>query len=76
MSVRNNLKASYSDINMLIAQLVSGMTSSLRFEGCLFESLSEFEKLLVPFPKFRFLTTSFGPFVPLSDALLASPSIE
>jgi len=44
-------RPSYSHLNRVIAQLVSSITASLRFEGALNVDLNEFQTNLVPFPR-------------------------
>lgn len=53
----------YKHINQLVAQVVSSMTASLRFEGNLNVDLNEFETNLVPFPRNHFMMTSYAPIV-------------
>jgi tubulin alpha len=43
-------RPSYEHLNQLIAQVVSSITSSLRFDGALNVDLNEFQTNLVPFP--------------------------
>src|SRR3990167_9045734 len=54
---------SYKNINDLIAQTVSSMTASLRFDGALNVNLSEFQTNLVPFPKLHFTICSYAPVI-------------
>ena len=46
--------SSYKELNQLIAQVVSSVTASLRFEGALNVDLNEFQTNLVPYPRFNF----------------------
>jgi hypothetical protein len=51
---RRNLdieRPTYTNINRLIAQVVSAVTASLRFEGCLNSALIEYSTNLVPYPR-------------------------
>ena len=45
---------SYKELNQLIAQVVSSVTASLRFEGALNVDLNEFQTNLVPYPRIHF----------------------
>merc|ERR1711878_118947 len=56
-------RPSYSQLNILIAKVVSSMTASLRFDGELNVDLGEFQTNLVPFPRLHFMTTSLAPVV-------------
>lgn len=53
----------YGNLNRLVAQVVSSITSSLRFEGPLNVDLAEFQTNLVPFPRIQFPLVSYAPFV-------------
>jgi tubulin alpha len=44
-------KPSYVNLNRLIAQVISSLTASLRFNGALNVDLNEFQVNLVPFPR-------------------------
>uniref|UniRef100_A0A915E5Q8 Uncharacterized protein n=1 Tax=Ditylenchus dipsaci TaxID=166011 RepID=A0A915E5Q8_9BILA len=54
---RRNLdieRPSYINLNRLIAQIVSSITASLRFDGALNVDLAEFQTNLVPYPRIHF----------------------
>lgn len=44
-------RPSFENLNRLIAQVVSSVTSSLRFDGALNVDLNEFQTNLVPYPR-------------------------
>ena len=51
---RRNLdieRPTYTNLNRLIAQIVSSITASLRFDGALNVDLTEFQTNLVPYPR-------------------------
>ena len=51
---RTNLeitRPTYTNLNRLIAQIISSITASLRFEGALNVDLNEFQTNLVPYPR-------------------------
>ena len=52
----------YTDLNKLISQVVSSVTTSLRFDGgALNVDLCEFQTNLVPFPRIHFPLVSYAP---------------
>jgi len=60
----NNLrieKPSYKDLNTVTSQVISSLTTSLRFDGSLNVDMREFQTNLVPYPRIHFLTTSYAP---------------
>ena len=62
--VRRDLKVekpSYNNLNRLIAQCISSLTASLRFDGPLNTDLNEFQTNLVPYPRIHFVLNSFAP---------------
>lgn len=44
-------RPTYSNLNRVIAQMVSSITVSLRFDGALNVDLNEFQTNLVPYPR-------------------------
>jgi len=56
-------RPSYSQLNVIIAKVISSMTASLRFDGELNVDLGEFQTNLVPFPRLHFMTTALAPVV-------------
>ena len=53
----------YENLNRLIAQVVSSVTASLRFDGALNVDLHEFQTNLVPYPRIHFPLTTFAPVI-------------
>lgn len=63
---RRNLdiaRPSYEHLNQLIAQVVSSITSSLRFDGALNVDLNEFQTNLVPYPRIHYPLISYAPVI-------------
>merc|ERR1712151_1213289 len=63
---RKNLdieRPTYTNLNRLIAQVVSSLTSSLRFDGQLNVDLTEFQTNLVPYPRIHFPSTVYAPII-------------
>jgi len=56
-------RPSYTELNTIIAKVVSSMTAALRFDGELNVDLGEFQTNLVPFPRLHFMTTGLAPVV-------------
>ncbi|KAG2061103.1 beta-tubulin 2 [Suillus hirtellus] len=52
----------YKDLNQLIAKVMCGVSTSLRFPGQLNGDLRKLGMNLVPFPRLHFLMPSFAPF--------------
>merc|ERR1712117_468789 len=61
-------RPNYSNLNRIIAKVVSSMTAALRFTGELNVDMNEFQTNLVPFPRLHFMTTSLAPVVPAKKA--------
>ena len=51
----------YSNLNRLIAQVVSSITASLRFEGSLNFDLNDIQTNLIPYPRVHFPLISYAP---------------
>ncbi|XP_072035730.1 tubulin alpha chain-like [Amphiura filiformis] len=63
---RRNLgieRPTYTNLNRLIAQVVSSITASLRFPGNQNVDITEFQTNLVPFPRIHFPVVSYAPII-------------
>lgn len=61
---RRNLdieKPGYTNLNRITSQVVSSLTTSLRFEGSLNVDMCEFQTNLVPYPRIHFMLSSYAP---------------
>lgn len=56
---------SYNNLNMIMNQVVSSITASLRFNGSLNADLDDFRTNLVPYPRIHFPIASYSPFFPI-----------
>jgi tubulin alpha len=68
---RRNLdieRPTYANLNRLIAQVISSLTASLRFDGALNVDVNEFQTNLVPYPRIHFMLTSYAPLVSAARA--------
>jgi tubulin alpha len=60
---RRNLgieRPSYTNLNRLVAQVISSLTASLRFDGALNVDITEFQTNLVPYPRIHFMLCSYA----------------
>jgi tubulin alpha len=68
---RKNLsieKPAYTNLNRLVAQLISSLTASLRFQGSLNVDINEFQTNLVPYPRIHFMLCSYSPIIGVDKA--------
>jgi len=61
-------RPSYINLNRIIAQAISAVTCSLRFEGTLNVDLNEFQTNLVPYPRVHFPMVAYCPIVSVEKA--------
>jgi len=76
---RNSLKIrkpTYTNLNRLVAQVISSLTASLRFDGSLNIDINEFQTNLVPYPRLHFMLSSYAPIVSVSQAIHERMSVQ
>lgn len=66
----------YKNLNRIIAQVVSSITASLRFQGSLNVDLNEFQTNLVPYPRIHFPLVSFSPIISLAKTFHEQHSVS
>ncbi|KAH8819083.1 Tubulin/FtsZ, GTPase domain-containing protein [Xylogone sp. PMI_703] len=64
------------NLNRMIAQVVSSITASLRFDGSLNVDLNEFQTNLVPYPRIHFPLAAYAPFISESKSAHESNTVH
>jgi tubulin alpha len=62
-------RPTYTNLNRLIAQVISSITASLRFDGALNVDITEFQTNLVPYPRIHFMLSSYSPLISSEKAI-------
>jgi len=64
----NIVRPTYLNLNRIIAQVISSLTVSLRFDGALNVDVTEFQTNLVPYPRIHFMLSSYAPIISADKA--------
>ncbi|CBI29952.3 hypothetical protein VitviT2T_012893 [Vitis vinifera] len=56
-------RPTYTNLNRLISQIISSITTSLRFDGAINVDITEFQTNLVPYPRIHFMLSSYAPVI-------------
>ncbi|CAN4110249.1 unnamed protein product [Withania somnifera] len=57
-----------TNLNRLISQIISSLTTSLRFDGAINVYITEFQTNLVPYPRIHFMLLSYAPVISAEKA--------
>lgn len=65
-------RPTYTNLNRLIAQIISSITASLRFDGAINVDLNEFQTNLVPYPRIHFPMATYSPVISADKVFIFS----
>lgn len=68
-------RPTYRNLNRLISQTISSLTTSLRFDGAINVDITEFQTNLVPYPRIHFMLSSYAPVISAARAFHEASSI-
>ncbi|KAK6925773.1 Tubulin/FtsZ, 2-layer sandwich domain [Dillenia turbinata] len=72
-------RPTYTNLNRLISQIISSLTTSLRFDGAINVDITEFQTNLVPYPRIHFMLSSYAPVISAEKAYheqLSEPQLD
>ncbi|KAL8201581.1 hypothetical protein R6Q57_010728 [Mikania cordata] len=68
-------RPTYRNLNRLISQTISSLTTSLRFDGAINVDINEFQTNLVPYPRIHFMLSSYAPVISAARAFHEQSSV-
>lgn len=71
-----NDRPTYTNLNRLQAQVVSNITTSMRFESAINLKLEEIQTNLIPYPRLHFPLMSYAPIIPSLKAAYSNISVK
>ncbi|KAI3747194.1 hypothetical protein L6452_09645 [Arctium lappa] len=69
-------RPTYRNLNRLISQIISSLTTSLRFDGAINVDINEFQTNLVPYPRIHFMLSSYAPVISATRAFHEQSSVQ
>ncbi|XP_017251348.1 tubulin alpha-3 chain [Daucus carota subsp. sativus] len=69
-------RPTYTNLNRLISQTISSLTTSLRFDGAINVDITEFQTNLVPYPRIHFMLSSYAPVISAEKAYHEQGSVS
>ena len=69
-------RPTYTNLNRMIAQIISSITASLRFDGALNVDLQEFQTNLVPYPRIHYPLATYQPIMSAEKVGLFTSVVE
>ncbi|XP_023324515.1 tubulin alpha chain [Eurytemora carolleeae] len=69
-------RPTYTNLNRIIAQIISSITASLRFDGALNVDLNEFQTNLVPYPRIHYPLATYAPMASVERAYHETMAVD
>jgi len=69
-------RPTYTNLNRLVAQVISSLTASIRFQGLLNVDMCEFQTNLVPYPRIHYTLSSYAPVISVDKAACEQLSVS
>ncbi|GKB36163.1 tubulin alpha-1 chain [Tanacetum coccineum] len=66
--ITGHRRPTYTNLNRLVSQIISSLTTSLRFDRAINVDIKEFQTNLVPYPRIHFMLSSYAPVISTKKA--------